>query len=112
MPWFDEARLVRLEEKMDALKSILLGVARSSRRSEWKETNIMATVADLVNEVAQVKSVEAAAVAAIQGLIAKVEEAKASTDPAALDAAIGELKASSDALAAAIPANTPAEPTA
>ena len=74
----------------------------------------MATIADLVNEVSQVKSVEAAAVVAINGLIEKVAAAAAvvSTDPAALDAAIAELKASSDSLAAAIPANTPAEPTA
>lgn len=110
MPWFDEARLQRLEAKLDALKSILVEVARSSRRSEWKEGTIMATIADLVAEVAQVKSVEAAAAAAIQGLVAKIEEAKASADPAALDAAIADLKASSDALAAAIPANT--EPAA
>ena len=112
MPWFEEARLTRVENKLDDLKSILLAVARSSRRSEWKESNIMATIADLVNEVSAVKDVEAAAVVAIQGLIAKVEAAQASADPAALDAAISELKASSDALAAAIPANTPAEPTA
>lgn len=106
--WFSEARLQRLESKLDNIQGLLLEVARSSRRNEWKETNIMATMADLVAEVAAVKDVEAAAATALQGLVAQLEAAKASTDPAALDAAIADLKASTDALAAAIPA----QPTA
>ena len=109
MPWFDEARLNRVERKLDALKSILLQVARLSRRSENSEFFIMATIQDLVNEVAATKSVQESAAMAIAGLVAQLEAARADDDPEAFDAAIADLKASSAALAAAIPANTPAE---
>lgn len=108
--WFSEARLARLESKLDNIQGLLLEVARSSRRNEWKETNIMATMSDLVAEVAAVKDVQASAAAAFQGLVAQLEAAKANADPAALDAVIADLKASTDALAAAVPANT--EPAA
>ena len=118
MPWFDEARLNRVEQKLDAIKSILLQVARLSRRSETSEFFIMANIQDLVSEVANTKSVQESAMKAIAGLVAQLEAARADDDPEALDAAIADLKNSSAALAAAIPANTvaaiepPAEPTA
>jgi len=109
MPWFDEARLNRVEHKLDAIKSILLQVARLSRRSELSEIYIMANIQDLVSEVANTKSVQESAMKAIAGLVAQLEAARADDDPEALDAAIADLKNSSAALAAAIPANTPAE---
>jgi hypothetical protein len=109
MPWFDEARLTRVEHKLDAIKSILLQVARLTRRSELSEIYIMANIQDLVAEVANTKSVQESAMKAIAGLVAQLEAARADDDPEALDAAIADLKNSSAALAAAIPANTPAE---
>lgn len=109
MPWFDEARLTRVEHKLDAIKSILLQVARLSRRSELSEIYIMSNIQDLVTEVANTKSVQESAMKAIAGLVAQLEAARADDNPAALDAAIADLKNSSAALAAAIPANTPAE---
>jgi hypothetical protein len=109
MPWFDEARIARVEHKLDAIKSILLQVARLSRRSELSEMYIMANIQDLVAEVANTKSVQESAMKAIAGLVAQLEAARADDNPEALDAAIADLKNSSAALAAAIPANTPAE---
>jgi hypothetical protein len=109
MPWFDEARLTRVEHKLDAIKSILLQVARLTRRSELSEIYIMANIQDLVAEVANTKSVQESAMKAIAGLVAQLEAARADDNPEALDAAIADLKNSSAALAAAIPANTPAE---
>jgi hypothetical protein len=109
MPWFDEARLTRVEHKLDAIKSILLQVARLTRRSELSEIFIMANIQDLVAEVANTKSVQESAMKAIAGLVAQLEAARADDNPEALDAAIADLKSSSAALAAAIPANTPAE---
>jgi hypothetical protein len=109
MPWFDEARLNRVEHKLDAIKSILLQVARLTRRSELSEIYIMANIQDLVAEVANTKSVQESAMKAIAGLVAQLEAARADDNPEALDAAIADLKNSSAALAAAIPANTPAE---
>jgi hypothetical protein len=109
MPWFDEARLNRVEHKLDAIKSILLQVARLTRRSELSEIFIMANIQDLVAEVNNTKSVQESAMKAIAGLVAQLEAARADDNPEALDAAIADLKNSSAALAAAIPANTPAE---
>ena len=72
----------------------------------------------LAAEVARNTSVDASAVAAIQGLNTNVQELKAQIaelianggDPAAIQAAIDafaeQMAASTDALAAAIPANT------
>jgi hypothetical protein len=65
---------------------------------------------DLTAEVAQVTSVEASALALIQGLAAQL--AAAGTDPAKLAALTSSLKASADALAQAVLANTPSQPAA
>ena len=110
MPWFDEARLNRIEAKLDALKGILVEVARSSRRSEWKEGTIMATMADLAVEVEKVRGTQASAVTLLQGLKAQLVEAKAANDPAAIQAVIDSLDSSTNDLASAVAANT--EPAA
>jgi hypothetical protein len=69
----------------------------------------------LTAEVADVATVEASAVVLIQGIAQKIADAVASAgvDPAAqatVDGLVAQLKGSSDALAAAITANTPAAP--
>lgn len=58
--------------------------------------------------VARVKTVEDSAVALLQGLKQKLDEAIASGDPAALQALSDTLGQDSDALAAAVASNTPA----
>lgn len=65
---------------------------------------------DLQAQVALTVTVEASAVALIQGLVAKLEAAQG--DPAQLQSIVAQLKASSDGLAAAITANTPGGPPA
>lgn len=64
-------------------------------------------LAVLTQEVAEIKGVAESAVALLNGLKAKLDEAIASGDPAALTALSNELDASSNALAAAVAANTP-----
>lgn len=54
--------------------------------------------------------VDASAIALLQGLKTKLDEAIASGDPAKLAAFSASLGASTDALAAAVAANTPAAP--
>jgi len=67
-------------------------------------------------EVARNTSVDGSAIVLIQGLVAKIEELIAASgntvDPAALQALVDSLKGSSDGLAAAVAANTPAAPPA
>lgn len=75
-----------------------------------KERKLMATVEEVKAAVAAESTVISSAVTLINGLAAQVEAAK--TDPAALDEVIANMKASSDALAAAVAANTPAAPPA
>ncbi len=61
----------------------------------------------LIDEVTRNDAVDASAIALLNGLSAKIVELK--NDPVALQALADELKASSDALAGAVTANTPAE---
>lgn len=80
----------------------------------------MADFASLVAEVERTKGIEASAVAALQGSVTRlekaVEEAVAANDAAdlsAIQSAVADMRASSDALAAAIPAEPmPEEPPA
>jgi hypothetical protein len=65
----------------------------------------------LTAEVAQNTTVVGSAVALIQGFSARLQAAiDAGADPVALQALADELNNSNDALAAAVAANTPAEP--
>src|SRR6266550_2489713 len=73
-----------------------------------KEDKIMVDLTGLTAQVAQTTSVEASAVALIQGIAAQLAAALASTDPTAINALQVQLAASADALAAAVAANTPA----
>src|SRR5882724_7958323 len=67
---------------------------------------IMATLQDVQNEVTQEDTVIDSAVALIQGLAAQI--AALQPNQAAIDALAADVKAKSDALAAAVAANTPA----
>jgi len=66
----------------------------------------MATIADLQAEVAQEDTVIDSAVTLIKGLADQVAALK--PDQAAIDALAADIQAKSDALAAAVTANTPA----
>lgn len=72
----------------------------------------MSALDDLKAQVAKNTQVEASAATLIQGLKAKLDAAIASNDPAQLTALSSALGTSGDALAAAITANTPADPNA
>lgn len=66
-----------------------------------------ADLGPLTAEVTRDVEVKSAAATLLEGLSAKIAELK--NDPAALQALSDQLKASSDALAAAIVANTPSQ---
>lgn len=91
-------RLERIEDKLDQLLTTF---------SQAKET-IMADLAGLKAEVERNTAVDQSAITLLNGLAAQIESLK--TDPAALQALADQLKASSNDLAAAVAANTPASP--
>jgi chromosome segregation ATPase len=68
----------------------------------------MADLTALTAEVERNTAVDQSAIALLTGLAAQIEALK--TDPAALQTLADQLKGSSDALAAAVVANTPAQP--
>lgn len=70
-----------------------------------QETQIMASLDTLTSQVAATNTAEASAIVLINGLAAQL--AAAGTDPVALAALADSLKTNSDALAAAVVANTP-----
>jgi len=74
-----------------------------------KEERLMQNLAALTSQVEANTSVEASAVLLINGIAAQL--AAVSTDPVAVQALADKLKASSDTLAAAVAANTPAATT-
>lgn len=101
-----EARTVQeklVHEKLDYIIQLLHRVVQL-------EGHEMAILDDLTTEVEETKTVQASAIALLQGLKAKLDAAIASGNPAALKALSDALNVSSNDLAAAITANTPAEP--
>ena len=98
-----ESTLARIEAKLDTLFAVL-------------QCRMEAIMADLTALEAQVKentTVEGSAIVLIKGLADQL--AAAGTDPAKLAALQSQMKASADALAAAVAANTqppPAPPAA
>ena len=74
--------------------------------------SIMTVLQKLIDEVAETKAVNQSAVALLQGLKTKLDEAIASGDPAVLQALADDLDASTNSLATAVAANTPAAPIA
>lgn len=72
-----------------------------------KTSKIMADLTQIEQEVAEAKTAQQSAVILLQSLKQKLDEA--GTDPVKLKALSDDLSASTDALAAAVVANTPSE---
>lgn len=79
-------------------------------RIESKEDAMAGELAVLQQEVSETKTVIDSAILLLQGLKQKLDEAIAAGDPAALKALSDELDAKTNALAAAVAANTPPTP--
>lgn len=93
-----------LMKRFDRIDATLLSIAVYLK----KEAAIMAAEFDaLQTEVERNTEVDQSAIVLLQGLAAKIEELK--TDPVKLQALADSLRSSSDSLAAAVVANTPAE---
>jgi hypothetical protein len=87
---------IGINKKLDRILTLLEAIGR-------KENLIMATMQDLVAQVQATVAGEASAIVLMKGLVDKIQELiDAGADPVALQTAVDELKASSDALAAAV----------
>lgn len=76
-----------------------------------KEGTIMAAIDDLEAKVAAQETVEASAITLLQGLKTELDAALATGDTARLQALSAKIDTDTQALAAAVAANTPAAPT-
>lgn len=107
-------RFNRLEAKIDAASSLLVQVLSNLNLLNAKESAMQAEIEALAAEVARNTSLESAAATALAGLAAKIDAALANATTPADIAKVRELTAqlgnSADVLAAAIVANTRADP--
>lgn len=97
----------RVERKLERIEALVRTVMAITLHLYREGATIMAKFDALEAEVARNTSVDASALALIQGIAAKLEEAAG--DPAKIAQLAADLKSSSDALAEAVSANTPAE---
>lgn len=88
-----------VEQKLDRIITML-------EKSKTREKQMSNDLSALQSEVERNGAVDQSAIVLLNGLAAKIEELKG--DPAALQAFVDSLRGSSDALAAAVTANTPA----
>jgi chromosome segregation ATPase len=95
--------LDRLDDKLDTLLATSASVSKEM-------TQMSAELDTLTAQVKATDDAEQSALVLINGIAARL--AAAGTDPAALNALAADLKTNSDALAAAVTANTPAGPAA
>lgn len=89
-------------KRLDKIEAALTTLAQAITTLESKMSNELDA---LTTEVERNTTVDQSAIALLTGLAAKIEAMK--TDPAALQALADSMRGSSDALAAAVLANTP-----
>lgn len=82
-------------------------ISENLKQLKGSSTHMATDLTALTNEVARVTAVSASAIVLINGLAEQLAAIK--NDPVAIQALVDQLDASSDALAAAVAANTVAE---
>jgi len=87
---------VDLEEALDKLDLIIIN-----------QEKLMATIAQLQEAVTRNTTVEDSLLTLLQGIVQQLKDAIASGDPAALDAVVAQIDASTQKLTDAVVANTP-----
>jgi len=95
-----------LNDRLDAVLIMQSRIESAIAALTIKQEQAMADLTALTAEVARNTEVDSSAIALLNGLAAQIEALK--TDPVALQALADTMKGSSDALAAAVVANTPA----
>ena len=105
-------QIQRLSGKLDQLLQKQDLILRRLSIMADETVNIDQATTDLAASVAAETTVEASAIALIEGLAAQIGAANASGDAAKVEALVQQIGSSSAALAAAIAANTIASPAA
>ena len=98
----------KLNDKLDSILILFTRIESSLAVLTMKQEQVMADLTALTAEVERNTSVDQSAIALLTGLAAQIEALK--TDPVALQALADTMRGSSDELAAAVAANTPAAP--
>jgi prefoldin subunit 5 len=86
----------------------LMRIEAMLKQLTQRQEIVMADLSALQAEVTRNTEVDQSAITLLNGLAAQIESLK--TDPAALQALADSIRSSSDDLAAAVAANTPAQP--
>lgn len=107
-----EIKELHIHEHIDAgeIRSALASIDAKVTALQTQGVSEMATLKDVQDAVAAEKTVTDSAVALLNGLAAQV--AALTPDQAAIDQLAADIKAQTDALAAAVTADTPAAPGA
>jgi len=109
--------LSRLDKEIQQLQATCNQILKTVTAIQTTEGKVMATVQDVINEIAAERSVEDSVVALLDAINAQLVDVKAQlaasgADASALDAVIAQLKANEDKLTDAVTRNTPAAPAA
>src|SRR5215831_14445536 len=113
MDYAEYQYLSRLDSEIQNLQKTCNQILRIVTGIQTTEGKVMATVQDVINEIASERSVEDSVVALLDGINAQLTDVKAQlaasgADASALDAIIASLKDNEAKLTDAVTRNTPA----
>jgi uncharacterized protein (UPF0335 family) len=113
MDYAEYQYLTRLDVEIQNLQRTCNQILKAVNALQTSEVKIMATVQDVINEIASERSVEDSVVALLDGINAQLADVKAQlaasgADASALDAVIASLKDNEAKLTDAVTRNTPA----
>jgi hypothetical protein len=93
-------------DRLDTIINLLTVQVSDQQVIIQKEKSLMATMQDVQAAVAAQNTVEDSVVTLLNGINQQLQDAKASNDPAALDAVIASINANTQKLSDAVTANT------
>lgn len=103
-------KLNHLIDRLDTIINLLTVQVSDQQVIIQKENKIMATMQDLNNAVAEQSSVNDSIITLLDGIVTQLKDARATNDPAALDAVVAGIQANTKKLQDAVTANTPVTP--
>jgi hypothetical protein len=106
--WLSLGQAADLAQSLANIHHTLLRIELLLARGNTKGNQIVASLQDLQNAVAQQTTVEQSVLTFISGLKDQLSQALQNNDPNAIQAVLDQLNANTQSLSAAIVANTPA----
>lgn len=109
-----QAQLTRIETAVNGLATSLKTLNATLAALQQGDSKIVLSLQNLTDAVAAAKTVEDSAITLLNGLTTELQQLIAQSgntvDPAALQAVVDGITAETQTLAAAVTANTPAQP--